>query len=66
LEYTLEPQIVAANNLTNLNTVLGKQYRSEAEAIEGMLSDKTGAALAIFTAKQRLLMPKYIRDVFDN
>ena len=60
---TLEPQIVATNDLATLNTVLGKKYASKDEACVAMLSDKPSAALAIYESETTIMMPEYIRDV---
>ena len=60
---TLEPQIVAVNDLAILNAVLGKDYTSKENACAAMLSDKTSAALAIYESNNTITMPEYIRDV---
>lgn len=60
--YSLEPQIVAANDLATLNKVLAKKYLSKDDAIAGMEADKTGSALAIFESKDKIVMPEYIKD----
>lgn len=60
---TLEPQIVAANDLATLNGALGASYASKEEAVEAMLADKTGAALAIFESDSAIKMPEYLADV---
>lgn len=60
---TLEPQIVAANELTTLNAALGKSYASKEEAVAAMIADKTGAALAIFESDTVIKMPEYLADV---
>lgn len=63
---TLEPQIVAANELATLNAALGRSYASKEEAIEAMIADKTGAALAIFESEKMVKMPEYLADVVGN
>lgn len=63
---TLEPHIVAANDLATLNAVLGKEYDSKEKALQAMLEDKTGSALAIYQSKTPIVMPDYIRDVFKD
>jgi predicted ATP-dependent endonuclease of OLD family len=60
---TLEPQIVAVNELATLNLALGKSYASKDEAAKGMAADKTGAALAIFESDTAIKMPEYLADV---
>ncbi len=63
---TLEPQIVAANELATLNAALGKAYTSKEEAAEAMIADKTGAALAIFESAIKIKMPDYLANVVDS
>jgi putative ATP-dependent endonuclease of the OLD family len=63
---TLEPQIVAANNLETLNAALGTKFSSKEEVQESMLRDKTGSALSIFESKTKIEMPEYIKNVFTK
>lgn len=60
---TLEPNIVAANDLATLNSALGTKHTGKEGVLEAMLADKTAAALAIFESSTRLNMPRYIADV---
>ncbi|WP_455387581.1 ATP-dependent nuclease [Petrachloros mirabilis] len=60
---TLEPTLVAANDLATLNSALGAKYSTKDDVLRAMLADKTGSALAIFNADVHLNMPKYIQDV---
>jgi putative ATP-dependent endonuclease of the OLD family len=60
---TLEPQIVAANDLATLNSVLGKEYGSKEEVVQAMTAEKTESALTIFESKTAITMPAYIKDV---
>jgi putative ATP-dependent endonuclease of the OLD family len=59
---TLEPQLLAANDLETLNRVLGKSYDTDDELLAYMAREKTTVALAIFQATERVTMPEYIRD----
>ncbi len=63
---TLEPQIVAANDLATLNAALGTEHDSKERVLEAMLADKTGAALAIFESDAEIEMPEYIKNVFSE
>lgn len=63
---TLEPQIVAANELVAINAALGKAYTSKEEAVDAMIADKTGAALAIFESETVIKMPEYLAHVIDS
>lgn len=60
---TLEPNMVAANDLSALNSVLGTNYATKDDVLKGMLADKTASALAIFESGATLNMPRYIQDV---
>lgn len=57
---TLEPQIVAANGLADLNALLGKDYRCEQDLVEYMSNNKTEVALKIFESQTAISMPEYI------
>jgi predicted ATP-dependent endonuclease of OLD family len=60
---TLEPNLVAANELSTLNSALRTKHSTKEDVLKAMLADKTASALAIFESGIRLNMPKYIRDV---
>lgn len=64
--HTLEPSIVAVNDLGRLNAVLGTSFSSKEEAVKSMRDDKPAYALAIFESQSRIVMPKYIRDVVSG
>jgi putative ATP-dependent endonuclease of OLD family len=61
---TLEPEIVAANDVETLNAALGRHCGSKDEVLKAMLADKTASALAIFESPIQIKMPEYLRDVF--
>jgi predicted ATPase len=63
---TLEPCIVATNDLEVLNTVLGAQHDSKDAVRDWMLEHKTEAALAIFESATKITMPEYIANVFKS
>ncbi len=63
---TLEPQLVAANDLATLSAVLGLTCASSDELADAMIKDKTGSALAIFESTTTINMPEYIKDVFGS
>lgn len=63
---TLEPQIVEANDLATLNAALGTGYESKQKLQVAMSADKTASALKIFESETKIVMPEYIRDVFDK
>ncbi len=62
-ERTLEPAIVNANNLPDLNAALGADYGTEEDAIKGMTGSKTESALRIYESATAIEMPGYIKDV---
>ncbi len=57
---TLEPKILKANGLEILNNVLKTNAESEDELRLHMRSNKTEAALAIFSSKSAINYPDYI------
>lgn len=63
---TLEPTIVAVNDLATMNSVLNKDYGSKDEVLKAMTDDKTGSAMAIFESETRITMPEYIQDVVSD
>lgn len=60
---TLEPNLVAVNELSTLNAVLGTKHKTKEAVLKAMLADKTSSALAIFESNINLTMPEYIRDI---
>lgn len=62
---TLEPQIVAANDVGTMNRILGLNLATPKELVSAMSKDKTAHALSIFSSPERIRMPRYIRDVVD-
>jgi putative ATP-dependent endonuclease of the OLD family len=59
---TLEPQIIAANRLDDLNALFGTEHASPADLQRAMLSDKTEFALRLFESPLRIQYPQYIND----
>lgn len=59
---TLEPNIVAVNDLDVLNSALGTTFASKQDVESYMLANKTLAALAIFEAEAKLQMPQFVLD----
>lgn len=59
---TLEPQIMAVNELAALNSLFGTRFETRTALVDWMMSDKTAAALAIFGADTNIVMPSYIVD----
>lgn len=63
---TLEPNIVAVNDLAVLCQVLGMQPTPREKVLARMTSDKTGAALKIFESPTSIVMPSFIRDAVES
>ncbi|MEE4379792.1 MAG: ATP-dependent endonuclease, partial [Candidatus Competibacteraceae bacterium] len=63
---TLEPQIVAVNELATLNAVFGTNCETKDQVLEAMLANKTGSALAIFESEVSINMPEYIRNALGE
>jgi putative ATP-dependent endonuclease of OLD family len=59
---TLEPQLLAANDLDTLNHVLGKSFDSDDALLKYMRNNKTTCAVAILTSDDAIAMPGYIAD----
>lgn len=59
---TLEPQIVAANDVASLDVLFGTSHASAAELSAYMVSHKTACALEIFEAAPGITMPSYVND----
>lgn len=57
---TLEPQLVKANGLVVLETIIGKTFSSEADLLEYMADNKADTALKLFTTDQSWNVPEYI------
>jgi len=59
---TLEPQLLKANSLAKLNTVLGKSLTSNDDLLRHMGEHKTDTALKVFEFDGDLAFPDYICD----
>lgn len=59
---TLEPQLVKKNGLEKVNKVLGQSFKTEAELIAYMQSQKTDTALAFFDTTEAWDAPDYIDE----
>lgn len=59
---SLEPQLVAANDLAVLNGILGKEFATKELLREHMSEsdNKTDCALKIFSSETRISYPEYI------
>lgn len=62
---TLEPQLLAANDLATLNAVLETSYPSDDELLTFMENNKTSCAVRIFSSDQPINMPGYIADAVE-
>lgn len=60
---SLEPQIVAVNDLETINSVLGAEHPTKEAAEAAMAETKTETALAIYESETTVTMPEYIKDV---
>lgn len=59
---TLEPQLLKSNSLEDLNSILGKKFQTDEELLKHMNGNKTKCALKIFSSKQIIGIPPYIKD----
>ena len=62
--YTLEPQLVQANGVDNMRTILGLRPRDNLET--WMRNHKTEGALRILEATQDVVMPRYIQQAIEH
>jgi predicted ATP-dependent endonuclease of OLD family len=62
---TLEPQLLKANSLKVMNTVLGMTFGSEDELLRYMGNNKTDFALKIFNSTKDLTFPEYINNAIE-
>jgi putative ATP-dependent endonuclease of the OLD family len=63
---TLEPKLLKANNLTTLNTVLGKTYSTDDELLKYMNKNKTECALRVFDSTEQIEFPEYILEAIKE
>ena len=62
---TLEPQLLKANSLEVLNTVLNKSFKDDAELLSYMGKNKTDCALKVFNSAADLTFPEYINNAIE-
>ena len=64
---TLEPQLVDCNSLEALNGTFGSTYSSKKDVVAAIATRaaKTDAALKVFEAGSRLVMPEYILNAIE-
>ena len=63
---TLEPQLVAANDLDVINRALGMSFESKDDATAYMTGSKTDAALILHDTTEVVTMPAYIQEAVDD
>ena len=64
--HTLEPQLIKANGIENLNEFLGKSYTTKDELKDFMTKNKTECALTIYNSAKELTAPTYIEKAIDT
>ena len=57
---TLEPQLIKANGLGVLQSILGQTFSSEEELLVHMTENKSDTALKLFTTDKHWNVPEYI------
>ena len=62
---TLEPQLLKANSLATLNTILGTTHADDAALLRFMDQNKTDCALKMFGTAQHWVAPEYIANAID-
>lgn len=59
---TLEPQMLKANGLAEMNKILRKSCKDDDEMLKFMTANKTACALNIFDTNETVKFPQYILD----
>ena len=62
---TLEPQLLKANSLDKLNSILGKTYKDEEDLLKYMGQNKTDCALRMFVSSEDWNAPEYIENAIE-
>lgn len=62
---TLEPLIVKENGLIKMNSILGKNYKTENDLHKYMRANKTDVALKIFSTTENVDFPEYIKNAVE-
>ena len=62
---TLEPQMLTANGLTDMNRILGKSFSNDDDLCAFMSKNKTSCALKIFDTNEAVRFPQYILDAIN-
>ena len=62
---TLEPQLLKANSLALLNTILGTAHADEGALLRYMDRNKTDCALKMFETDKTWVAPGYIANAID-
>ena len=63
--HTLEPQLLKANSLGTLNTILGRSDATEDSLLKYMEKNKTDYALKVLMSDEPLKFPQYIKDAIS-
>ncbi len=63
--HTLEPQLLKANSLDVLNSILGTTYGCAPALLKYMDQNKTDCALSMFKTKQKWASPEYIKHAVE-
>ena len=62
---TLEPNLIASNNLQLLNTVFGTSYTDNDSLKTYMENNKTECALKLFESAESIQFPQYVQDAIS-
>ncbi len=63
---TLEPQLLKANTIEDMNKALGKSFTNKEELLNHMKKNKTDSALSIFNYANKIKFPDYIHDAIKR
>lgn len=64
---TLEPQLVAVNEIQRMNNILGKEFSTKDDLIKYMTAsgNKNECALRIFDTEEEIVIPEYINEAIE-
>lgn len=63
---TLEPELLRANSIDKINSILGKNFTKDEDLLHYMITNKTECAWLIFNSKTKINYPNYIKEALKK